>query len=257
MPMDDTAMTDALGSIRDAEDVAQLLAATMCALGLRGIKAGFFLAPLTKYARVESALINIGLPRVWERQYRARLHLVDPLPAVSLERSNVFRWPEDIEHAKLTRQQTRYLQIAARYGLARGIGVACYGPQARSGFLGAVWSLDTAPTDADLFAVHQIGQMSFQRYCHLVHDDFDVPLLSNREREVLGWMCRGKSNPEMATILGLSRSSIDSYIRRIFAKLDVSDRTAACSRAYSLGIVASEAWERLVQRAPAQDEDES
>lgn len=62
-------------------------------------------------------------------------------------------------------------------------------------------------------------------------------------------MCRGKSNPVIGEILGLSRSSVDTYIRRIFAKLHVSDRTAACVRAYSLGYASSDEVENRVRRA--------
>jgi DNA-binding CsgD family transcriptional regulator len=257
MPVDDNDLIRALGAIRDAAEVIPLREAAMRALALCGIKSAYFIAPLTRDMRVGRLLTNHSLPRVWERHYRARLYLVDPLPSLSLEYSNAFFWPDDLDTGALTRQQRHYLEIAAQYGLARGIGVACYGPQARSGFLGAAWTHDAPPDERIMFAVHQIGQIMFQRYCQIVRDDLDMPPLSNRELEVLGWMCRGKSNPDMAAILGVSRSTIDAYVRRIFAKLDVTDRTAACVRAYALGLIASEELERLARRARARDERES
>ncbi len=254
MPMDETSMTEALGMIRDAGDVANLRAAVMRALGLCGIEAAYFVAPLTRDSRAERSMTNIGLPPEWEQRYREERYRVDPLPSLSLRHSNAFCWPGDVDTGELTKPQSSYLEYAAQFGLARGIGVACYGPQGRAGFLGAVWSQIEPPTDAAQLAVHQIGQIGFQRYCHIVSDNSALPPLSNRELEVLAWMCRGKTNPEMATIIGVSRSSIDAYIRRIFAKLEVTDRTAACVRAFSLGFVVSDEVEKLTRQARERDE---
>lgn len=254
MPLDSEAMVEALGAIRDASEVVPLRAQVMRALALVGIDAAYFVAPLTRESRVGRTFTSINFPRIWERHYRARLHLVDPLPSLSLEIGNAFRWPDDLPTEKLGRKQSRYLKIASAYGHARGIGVACYGPHGRAGFLGVGWNGEDAAADVVLLAVHIIGQTSFQRYCALMRSETEMPALSNRELEVLGWMCRGKSNPAMAEIIGVSRSSIDAYIRRIFGKLKVTDRTAACVRAYSLGLMTTDEVEQLVQAARLRDD---
>jgi DNA-binding CsgD family transcriptional regulator len=56
--------------------------------------------------------------------------------------------------------------------------------------------------------------------------------LTPREREILAWVARGKSNHEIATILWLSPGTIRKHLDNIYAKLDVPNRTAAVSRAY-------------------------
>ncbi|MEL1249636.1 helix-turn-helix transcriptional regulator [Aurantiacibacter gilvus] len=221
----------------------------MHALGLLDIEAAFFLAPLTPDPRVGRVLLTMGMSSVWERHYRARLYLIDPLPRIALETPLAFCWPRDVDMDGLNDSERRYLAIAEQHGLASGIGTVGYGPSGRMGFLAGIWSKPEPPSDETLMAVHQIGQVSFVRYCQIVRDDFEVPPLSNRELEVLEWMCRGKSNPVIAEIMGVSRSSIDTYIRRIFAKLDVTDRTAACMRAYSRGLVVTDEVERRVERA--------
>jgi DNA-binding CsgD family transcriptional regulator len=53
--------------------------------------------------------------------------------------------------------------------------------------------------------------------------------LTPREREVLFWVARGKSNPETGTILGISASTAGKHLERIYAKLGVENRTAASS----------------------------
>ena len=56
--------------------------------------------------------------------------------------------------------------------------------------------------------------------------------LTPREREILAWVARGKSNSEIATTLCLSPGTVRKHLDHIYEKLDVSNRTAAVNRAY-------------------------
>jgi DNA-binding NarL/FixJ family response regulator len=51
--------------------------------------------------------------------------------------------------------------------------------------------------------------------------------LSDREAQVLAWIARGKSNRDIATIIGLSPRTVTKHVEQIFAKLDVENRTSA------------------------------
>ena len=51
--------------------------------------------------------------------------------------------------------------------------------------------------------------------------------LSARQAEVLGLMARGKSNREIAELLGLSEGTVKIHLRAIFKALGVSSRTQA------------------------------
>ena len=255
MSFDTRAMAQILGEMMRAGDVQSLRHDVVRGLALLGISRGYFIAPLSRDHRVGRSLTNIGLPAEWELQYRTRLYRSDPLPTLSLDFSNAFFWPDEVPFEKMTNEQQAYMQIASEFGLGRGIGTACYGPHGRAGFLGAACDSNVPEDDVTKLAVHQIGQVSFQRYCQLNLEEIEIPTLSNREQSVLNLMCRGRTNPEMADMIGVSRSSIDSYIRRIFAKLQVSDRTAACVRAQSLGLVVTEEVERLVREARKRDEE--
>lgn len=61
--------------------------------------------------------------------------------------------------------------------------------------------------------------------------------LSQREIEVLSWISRGKSSTDIATILGIQRSSVDTYTRRIFQKLGVHNRVGAAISGVTQGLV--------------------
>ena len=58
--------------------------------------------------------------------------------------------------------------------------------------------------------------------------------LSRREAEVLAWVAQGKTNPEVALILGLSARTVQTYVDRIFRKLGVETRTAAAAAAFAV-----------------------
>jgi len=65
-----------------------------------------------------------------------------------------------------------------------------------------------------------------------VHDGPDpLATLTDREREVLGWVAAGKSNAQIAAIVGASPRTVAKHLERIYGKLGVESRTAAAMRA--------------------------
>jgi len=58
--------------------------------------------------------------------------------------------------------------------------------------------------------------------------------LTPREHEVLHWLACGKSNAEIAAILGIQPSTVGKHLERIYPKLGVENRTAAISFASEL-----------------------
>ena len=60
--------------------------------------------------------------------------------------------------------------------------------------------------------------------------------LSAREREVLHWLADGKTNGEIAIILGVSLATVKTHVGRVLEKLQVETRTGACRRALELGL---------------------
>jgi DNA-binding CsgD family transcriptional regulator len=55
--------------------------------------------------------------------------------------------------------------------------------------------------------------------------------LTSREAEVLLWLSRGKSNRDIAEILGLSPRTINKHLEQMFEKLGVENRAAATALA--------------------------
>ena len=62
------------------------------------------------------------------------------------------------------------------------------------------------------------------------------PRLTAREGEVLLWVARGKTNRDIADILGMSPRTVNKHLEHVFEKLGVETRTAAAAAARRLNL---------------------
>lgn len=58
--------------------------------------------------------------------------------------------------------------------------------------------------------------------------------LTPRAAEALLWLAQGKTNPDIATILGITESTVKKHVQEMFEKLGVETRGAATVRALEL-----------------------
>lgn len=103
-----------------------------------------------------------------------------------------------------------------------------------------------AGAKAALIAVPDNEQLRFQYMGKLAPNEFllrlakdagaDTPAefsselgLTTREGEVLSWLSKGKTNRDIAQILGLSPRTVDKHLEQIYSKLGVENRTAAAA----------------------------
>lgn len=56
--------------------------------------------------------------------------------------------------------------------------------------------------------------------------------ITQRQAEVLHWIAEGKSNGEIATILGCSINTVKAHLKDIFQRLGLHSRSAATACAY-------------------------
>jgi len=59
----------------------------------------------------------------------------------------------------------------------------------------------------------------------------EVASLTPRETEVLAWLAKGKTNRDIADILGMSHRTVNKHLEHIFEKLGVETRAAAAALA--------------------------
>ncbi len=63
------------------------------------------------------------------------------------------------------------------------------------------------------------------------------PTLTEREREILQLIARGRTNNDIAKELALSTKTVGNYVSNIFGKLQVADRAQAIIRARDAGLM--------------------
>jgi DNA-binding NarL/FixJ family response regulator len=65
----------------------------------------------------------------------------------------------------------------------------------------------------------------------------DLDALSERETEILGAVCNGDTNKEIATALGISVNTVNFHMKNILSKLQLRNRAQAVAYAVRTGLV--------------------
>lgn len=114
--------------------------------------------------------------------------------------------------------------------------------QARKGKAGSKAAIMTALPGNEALRLQYMGRLGSHEFLlRLAKDsgtetpaEFSSELgLTTREGEVLSWLSKGKTNRDIAQILGLSPRTVDKHLEQIYSKLGVENRTAAAAIATS------------------------
>ncbi|MEI5007303.1 response regulator transcription factor [Streptomyces sp. NPDC087659] len=70
----------------------------------------------------------------------------------------------------------------------------------------------------------------------LTTPDVEAPALAPRERETLRHIAAGRTYVQTARHMGLSKHTVDAYLRRIRAKLNINTTAELTRLAISLGL---------------------
>lgn len=181
-----------------------------------------------------------GMPKRWREEYLGDSYAaLDPVLDLAEGRALPFYWCDMSERPELPPAQIAYLKRLRQSEIGDGLTLALYGPMGQNAYLHLGFrGPRRALSHADLFTLQMLGTAGHLRYCAMLRERFQVvPKLTPREREILEWISRGKSNSVIADILGISGHTVDTTLRRLFAKIGVSDRTTAAVRALSMGLI--------------------
>ena len=180
-----------------------------------------------------------GFSDAWVCHYiEQKLYTIDPITELAQTATTPFRWSSIRDLVRLTPEQSIYLDEMREAGLGDGLAFQVFGPGLRNGYVGLGFeSARFFPDDTTILDFQIIAQAAHLRYCDLNPADFAPGDLSPRERQILRWIARGKSNAGIADILLLSPHTVDTLVRRIFSKLGVADRTTAAIQGVGAGLI--------------------
>ncbi len=176
-----------------------------------------------------------------DRYVTEKLYLVDPCVHHALHTSEPFELRDICRLRPLTPPEQAFFADMEANEAADGVGVPVFGPAQRNGYVELGRPRGAPALDpAELQQAQWTCQLVHLRFCSLLAKERGAPAhLTRREREILEWVSRGKSNESIAVILGLSPHTIDTYLRRIFEKLGVCDRMSAVLRGLATGQINS------------------
>lgn len=185
-------------------------------------------------------IVWLGYPETWVTAYQ-QAGYVDKDPVVErLLKETRPVWTHDVlQVPDATQQEVDYLALLIECGVQNDLGVPVFGPGGRNGGYGVGFNKDAPKLSIlEINEIQWICQTAHIRYCELLDQKFEKPpQLSGRETEVLRLIARGKTNAQVAAKLEVTPKTIETYLSRIFFKLDVHDRMTAALRAISSGAI--------------------
>lgn len=182
-------------------------------------------------------------PEDWQKYYsEKKFDRIDPVIKYGAIASQPFQWDDLIKNMSLSQKQINFFDQSKEAGLHNGIAIPIRGTRAQlSGMaLASSQKIETSIHQLDL--VNAYCQQFFLCYKRLfadkiVNQQLTGELLSPKEALILTWAAAGKTDEDIGTILSISKHTVDSHMRRVFIKLDVTNRVQAVIKAVMMGMI--------------------
>jgi LuxR family quorum-sensing system transcriptional regulator CciR len=170
----------------------------------------------------------VDYPDDWgEALIASGLHLHDPVHAASRRSGSGFRWDELGSLIRLTSEQRYILEQSRRFGIGEGFTIPLNVPGEPSGSCSfAVRSGRELPARS-LACTELIGAYALRaaRRLSIWARRAPAPHLSRREVQCVRLIAAGKTDWEIAAILGISAETVRQYVKRARSAYNVRSRT--------------------------------
>lgn len=169
-------------------------------------------------------------PSAWIDYFDAeRLGLSDPVHRAS-HRTNVgFAWSRMSSLIDLTAKDRQVLDLAARFGIGDGFTVPAHVPGESNGSCSFATGAGTALSPCHFPAAQLVGAFAFEAARRLWRiregDNQERARLTDRQRECVVLVGRGKTDWEIATILGIKEETVSQYLKQARERYGASKRT--------------------------------
>jgi DNA-binding CsgD family transcriptional regulator len=187
-----------------------------------------------------SHIININYPDEWVDIYaRNQYYEIDP---VFIENFSCFRLQYWENTYRKYQAPKSFVDHATEYGLRNGY---THGMKNQRGDTGCLLSLAGSTvehnkrTEAILDIVVPHFHQALRRIAgpHNMVGNAPLRSLSTRQREILRWLCRGKTTWDISMILGISERTVKFHVENLMRKLDVVSRAQAVAVAIEKKII--------------------
>ena len=179
-------------------------------------------------------------PASWVTVYdRKRLFLNDPVLKACKNSTVGFAWDDLDAFLDVTLEHRAILDLSAREGLGAGYTVPANIPGELPGSCSFVTKAGIPLPRDNLLVAQFVGAAAFQTARRIVGltkaDTSKHPGLTPRQKDCLLWAMRGKTDGEIATILGLSEETVSQHLNMARARYDVTKRLPLALKAIYMG----------------------
>jgi LuxR family quorum-sensing system transcriptional regulator CciR len=181
-------------------------------------------------------------PSDWERYYdENQLARTDPVFRACQMTGVGFAWSRLPKLIPLTIRDHRLLEFAEKHGLGEGYTVPAHVPGNVNGSCSFATARGRALQPEHLATAQLVGAFAFEAARRLLNAEHqklhDPARVSDRERECLIWVARGKSDAEIAMILGISPETVRQYVKHARASYDAVSRSQLVAQALFSGTI--------------------
>ncbi len=215
-----------------ADDLADSLRAISCAMDFEY----FALSHHVDVSRLAGKAIRLhNYPDRWADYYDANaLGVTDPVHRASHVTSVGFIWSNIPNMIPLTPHDRRMLALGSEQGIGDGFTVPANVPGEARGSCSFA-NADGHPMPHRMLPIAQlVGAFAFEgarRFWSVrPFDPKPQPKLTDRQRDCVLWIARGKSDWEISRILGVSEETVASHVKQACERYGVSKRTSLMIR---------------------------
>lgn len=180
-------------------------------------------------------------PLDWQGHYIDRDYIrIDPVLRRASGVSPPFWWRDLSRQERLTSQQRAFLREGEAAGLYNGLGIPFRGPAVQKAGIALATSYRklTDPVDFDIaVAICNHFYQAYKRICGVHLRLPSMARLSQREAEILVRAAHGRTDAEIAIVLGIRPTTVHYHWRSIFNKLGATTRAQAVGSAVRDGII--------------------
>lgn len=180
-------------------------------------------------ARQSSAAIRIhNYPDTWAEWFDAQsLGTCDPVRRASSLTSIGFAWSRLPDLITLTTKDRRVLELACKQGIGDGFTVPAHVPGEAHGSCSFACGLGDCFPEQHVPLLQLAGGFAFEAARRMRRKDApQAPVrLTDRQCECVVWTARGKSDWEIAMILGISEETVAEHLRHARERYGVGKRT--------------------------------
>jgi LuxR family quorum-sensing system transcriptional regulator CciR len=175
-------------------------------------------------------------PLEWVGYVRELPKLNDPVVRAAERMSSGFKWDQLESLLDLTAAEQEYMSQAARHGIVQGYTVPNHVPGETFGSCNFAAGEDRPFPDASVSAAQALGSFAFEAARKLVKQrPGEIYLrpapLSERQRECLLFVARGKSDSVIADLLAIRPKTVNEHIEAAKRRYSVATRSQLLVRA--------------------------